>query len=81
MAFRNRLKYVKSLADFCFDICKELIAYGEVLDKRYVMGNSGAGGNSARNVGQVAIPRINRLKFFNSPPGLTIRMNTTGHFP
>lgn len=47
--FRNRLTSVQSLADLNYDVSKVLIEYGEVLDKRYAMGNSGTGENSARS--------------------------------
>lgn len=86
--FRHMVNKVQSTADFMFDAAMDLLIHANSLLSIPCTEDPNIETDVALNsseqqalVQQAAKRKHNRLQFFNSPDGTTLRINVTGHAP
>jgi hypothetical protein len=84
--YRHELNRVQSLADFVDDVSQELLEYSDLLDKQSEA-DSGvrqselevSGGEKSRMVEVAGTKKRNRMVWFNSVDGASLRLRVRGH--
>ena len=82
--FRQSLNNVESLSDFCLEACTELLRFADKLRRKDNLVQETIliildDGEMTRLRAFAYNRKQNRLKFFNSPDGIHLRLNVLGH--
>lgn len=87
-AFTNRLSRECSLKDFVYDLSRELVAYADTLDRRYVYAVFSIDAEPATPIQFTidsdhlpTIPKRYRINIFNTQSGKPVRFSILNHFP
>ena len=82
-AFRHSLNTTQSMADFIFDLCREVIVYAESVgleSETEQLGEDQIGDSESRRLlGLVKQHKKKRLLFFNSEDGKRLRLSVQDH--